>query len=319
MPKTAEIHHFSYGQFVWFQGVVEKIKDPKKTGRVKVRCFGYHTDKLDKIPTDDLPWSMVMQGTDNSGMSGIGQSHIGIKNGSHVVGFFMDGTNAQQPVIMGVISSISNDPANSSKGFYDPDEEWPRKPYLGESDINRLARNEKINETIVPGKKDNVKESATAFGVEWKEPKTEYDAKYLKNRVYESDSGHITEIDDTPGAERIHQWHRKGTFTEIHPDGSEVTKIVKDKYMIIAKDDHVHIEGDSHITVDGDAHILVKGDSNIETKGDHTEQVDGNYNLTIDGNMIVKVKGFINMKTESIFNLTVRGLARFKAAMIYLN
>jgi len=42
--------------FQWFVRVVEDRADPKKLGRVRVRCLGYHTENLDKLPTDDLPW-----------------------------------------------------------------------------------------------------------------------------------------------------------------------------------------------------------------------------------------------------------------------
>ena len=35
---------------------------------------------------------------------------------------------------------------------------------------------------------------------------------YPKNHVYETESGHIKEFDDTEGAERIHEYHKSGTF-----------------------------------------------------------------------------------------------------------
>ena len=45
-----------YGKdgFIWFTGVVEDRDDPDKLGRVRVRCVGYHTDDVTKIPTDFL-------------------------------------------------------------------------------------------------------------------------------------------------------------------------------------------------------------------------------------------------------------------------
>ena len=33
-----------YGDFVWWQGVVEDRNDPLKLGRCRVRILGYHTD-----------------------------------------------------------------------------------------------------------------------------------------------------------------------------------------------------------------------------------------------------------------------------------
>ena len=38
--------------FRWFIGVVEDRDDPEKASRVRVRCFGYHDDDLNKIPID---------------------------------------------------------------------------------------------------------------------------------------------------------------------------------------------------------------------------------------------------------------------------
>ena len=46
--------------FRWFMGVVEDRHDPEKASRVRVRCFGYHDDNLEKIPTEDLPWESLV-------------------------------------------------------------------------------------------------------------------------------------------------------------------------------------------------------------------------------------------------------------------
>ena len=44
--------------FRWFIGVVEDRNDPERDSRVRVRCFGYHDDDLDKIPTEDLHYGI---------------------------------------------------------------------------------------------------------------------------------------------------------------------------------------------------------------------------------------------------------------------
>ena len=53
-------------------------------------------------------------------------------------------------------------------------------------------------------------------------PIVEYAAEYPFNHVYESESGHLIETDDTPGAERLHWYHRSGTFTEFTSRGSRL-------------------------------------------------------------------------------------------------
>lgn len=43
---------------------------------------------------------------------------------------------------------------------------------------------------------------------------------YPDNKVYETESGHYKEYDDTPGAERIKESHKSGTYYEIDKDGN---------------------------------------------------------------------------------------------------
>ena len=129
---------FVGGQFSWFTGVVEDILDPLQMGRVRVRCYGYHTDDLKDLPTADLPWASVMMPITSSSMSGDGQSATGLKSGSWVIGFFRDGPSAQDPLVMGSIPSISTGSSNK-KGFSDPNGVNPLNP--GEIDTPVEATN----------------------------------------------------------------------------------------------------------------------------------------------------------------------------------
>ena len=116
------------GGFTWFTGVIEDIDDPMEMGRYRVRCYGYHNADKSKekgIPTEDLPWAMTMLPVTSASMSGVGQSATGLLRGTWVVGFFRDGTNAQDPVIMGSIPSITSRPGDYSKGFSDQTERYP--------------------------------------------------------------------------------------------------------------------------------------------------------------------------------------------------
>jgi hypothetical protein len=106
---------------------------------------------------------------------------------------------------------------------------------------------------------------------------------YPYNHVYATESGHAMEYDDTPGSERIHQYHTKGTFYEIQPDGSRVTKVVGDDFQMFIKNNNVVVEGNMNLTVKGDVRMFVE--SNMYT------EVKGNYHLKVDGDMITKVQG----------------------------
>jgi hypothetical protein len=59
--------------------------------------------------------------------------------------------------------------------------------------------------------------------------------KYPFNHVYESESGHVIEIDDTPDYERINIVHRKGARIEINNEG--------EIHIIAASGQDVNIQG----------------------------------------------------------------------------
>lgn len=273
-------------EFVWFTGVVEDVNDPEKMNRVRVRVFGKHTDAKNLIATEDLPWATVMMPTTSSGNSGIAESPHFLTQGSWVVGFFRDSVNAQDPIIMGSIAAMPTKEAITSKGFYDPDGVYPKTDYVNESDVNRLARGEDTEDEVVQNKKDTVTKSvptANGAGGSWSEPETPFAAEYPKNHVRQSESGHITEMDDTEGAERLHEYHKSGTFKEVHPDGSVVTRIVGDDFVIIAKDNNVNVKGNVNLTIDQDCTTYIKGDWNIQVDGDVRQVIGGSRVTTISG------------------------------------
>lgn len=105
--------------FVWWYGVVEDRKDPLYLGRVKVRCIGFHTDDKELIKTEELPWAEVIQPITSAAISGVGQSPTGLVEGTHVFGFFKDGAEGQEPVVLGSSGGIPEDFANPDRGFYD--------------------------------------------------------------------------------------------------------------------------------------------------------------------------------------------------------
>jgi hypothetical protein len=289
---------FSYGPFVWWIGMVIDRDDPKKLGRVRVRIHGYHSADENEIKKEDLFWAIVMLPATSSGISGVGQSPTGLVEGSTVIGFYADGHSAQSPIVMG---TLVGEPEKGEGGFKDPKGEFPRSP--NEADTNRLSRNEKIDETIVKTKRDNIDEAEVAkFSPsgereKWKEKETEYASQYPKNHSFESESGHIQEFDDTPGKERYHLYHRKGTFTEISPDGSTVNKVVKDNYQVIMGDDFCHVIGKCKIHIDGATNVLIKGDATIECASNCNHLVSGDYNVRVGGNYTIETAGDLTVTT----------------------
>ena len=73
--------------------------------RVKVRILGYHPENDIELKNEELPWAHVLKSPEaGSGRAGRGKPPK-ISPGDTVLGFFLDGDNAQQPVILGVFSS----------------------------------------------------------------------------------------------------------------------------------------------------------------------------------------------------------------------
>ena len=93
--------------FFWWVGEVEDNEDPMELGRVKVRVLGYYTNvrggTTTSLPTDNLPWATCLQHTSQAGNDGQGESSGQLQPGAIVMGFFMDGDQAQMPIVMGVL------------------------------------------------------------------------------------------------------------------------------------------------------------------------------------------------------------------------
>ncbi len=99
-------------------------RDDYKHNRVKVRIIGYHPFDCEgiELPDEDLPWAEVMIPTHSgSGQAGLGE-HMILAGGETCMGFFLDGDDAQQPVIMGLLpkynkveDQISNQEVDSVK------------------------------------------------------------------------------------------------------------------------------------------------------------------------------------------------------------
>jgi len=244
------------GEFVWWMGVVEDINDPEVIGRSRVRIAGYHTADKEVLPTVSLPWAHPIFPITSASNRGKGSTVPGLLPGSHVFGFFLDGTNAQQPVIMGSVPGINTEPNDPSVGFNDPYDK-SNELYDGKSDVNILA-------IEPPGTQGDRPTSSKAplIGVDtaiddfsWDEPESPSNPSYPQNKVYESTSGHVVEIDDSPNSERIQVYHNSGSFVEFHPDGKLVIKSTNEGYDITLSNKHMFVAGSLDISALGNVNI----------------------------------------------------------------
>lgn len=343
--------------FIWWVGVVENRFDPLYLGRVQVRILGWHTKNKLEMPTTELPWAYPLQPITSAAQTQVGTTPLGLVEGSWVMGFYRDGENGQEPVVMGSLGGIPELIANSNEGFNDPRgdtdfydpyelvdgkikrsssnlENIPKDPgsvtpssdgtgtiiteqqekstypdarYINEPTTNRLARgiddatsritdndtlsvtgdtivqqkilNRQVGQVLIPRSKGG----PTGLTPTFDEPITPYDALYPYNHVTQSESGHIIEVDDTPGNERLHWYHRAGTFKEIYPNGTQVDKVMNDRYNITMRNDFEHIENTKISTIDKGYEILVNAD----------QELDNDYYLRVDG------PGKLHGETES--------------------
>ena len=73
--------------------------------RYKVRIMGIHDAGEAIIESDQLPWAQVMYPITAGGGQGGSFQTPGIKQGCFVFGFFLDGSDEQVPIIMGVLGN----------------------------------------------------------------------------------------------------------------------------------------------------------------------------------------------------------------------
>lgn len=298
-------------------GVVEDVSDPKKIGRVRVRIVGYHSENKNDIPTEDLPWSLCLSTNQSASVSGVGTSTTGIKPGSRVICTFEPQTG--QSVVLGTIPGLISEKPNSETGFSDPTESYPREDYLEEPDTNRLARNDNIENTIVQVKKDQAESDIAIANSDetWNETETPYNTQYPLNTVHESESGHIFEVDDTPGAERLHVHHKSGTFIEVHPSGRVVVKSQSGRETIVLSEDRVYVDGNYSLTVSNNSAIRVNERFDIEVVEKDLNVVvnKGDMNLRLrDGNMFAEIVGDVIQRVEGDVEETIEGSKKEKVA-----
>ena len=225
---------------------------------------------------------------------------------------------------------------NGQLGFKDPNNKYPLTTHLNEPDTNRLARRENIRNTIV-----YFKESAEHRGVSvansafpsWNQSKTPYNAQYPFNHVWQTEAGHIQEWDDTPGNERIHTYHTKGTFWEVDHNGTMVRRTVGDDYTILERNGYVHIIGNAHVCVEGAKTLKVADTLDIEVNGKTTINVHdtaiinagddlvltaaGNMSLNVGGNFGLNVAGNIDVKAGGNHNISAGAASNIQAGAIH--
>lgn len=299
-------------QPLFFIGVVENNIDERLEGRVQVRAFGVHGSNK-QVPTDSLPWATLIHGSYDP------NDPIPPLN-SFVFGFFLDGRDAQQPMILGLIPKQyltvidpeilgwgtvpAEDQRILSKGT-DPDS-------VGEPQNSKLVRGESLENTHVLQLETNrVKDVSVAKTDEedpednpeevssWEEPTNAYNAEYPYNRVIET-AKHSIELDDTPGAERVMIRHEQGSYISMDSRGTTVYKATSDSYDINDMNRHLYVGGRSLVTIVGDSRVRIEGNKVEEIEGNLIQVVRGNHMLSVGGQSNINASEEVQIRGAKI-------------------
>jgi type III secretion system FlhB-like substrate exporter len=117
LSQLFPMHQIGSDGFAWWIGQIEspthskdgkENKDPKRSGRFKVRIVGHHPRSCDVVASSDLPWAITMMPVTAPHSPGATRSATAqLEPGDWVVGFFLD-REQQQPIIMGSIGQVAN-------------------------------------------------------------------------------------------------------------------------------------------------------------------------------------------------------------------
>lgn len=279
--------------FIW--GVVEDVKDPLQLGRARVRWIGKHSEFLVDTGIDQLPWCMhVGPGPSVSGVSTMAGDLL---PGSWVVGLPQDDTY-QVVLILGSVPGkpveLNTDPA---KGFKDPEGVHPRE--IGVSSISGLARGD--HDHPVNTRKNAFAERHAAISIPTGEESTSsntFAAEYPHNKVIETEAGHVIELDNTTGAERVHVAHVSGTSIEMLPDGSMVISTVGDQEDITDGDSLTRCSN-RKVSINGDGEILVTGAYTLKVLEGADLDITKDLNITAE-NINMTATGDVNVNASSV-------------------
>lgn len=199
-------------------------------------------------------------------------------------------------------SNLSEDSAAKSLKYPTPEE-------IGKASLTDLAT--LTEKTLVQKFRERTLVSAIGVnGESWSEPLPLLSSEYPHNKAKETESGHIFEMDDTPGNERVHLAHRSGSFVEFYPSGTKVEKVVKNNYKIVMSDDHLYVAGKVNVVLESDAFIKVVGNCNL--------QIENNLECNVSGSMNIAAGDGFNVKANTM-NFDIANTSTFIANNHYIS
>jgi hypothetical protein len=113
--------------FLWWIGQIpqesahgDQINGAGWGNRYKVRIMGYHPYSTVELPDKDLPWAHCLLPTTSGTGAANYATDVKLSPGDVVFGFFLDGDDAQIPVIMSAFGRTDQVPSNDFIGAFQP-------------------------------------------------------------------------------------------------------------------------------------------------------------------------------------------------------
>ncbi len=119
--------------------------------------------------------------------------------------------------------------------------------------------------------------SHAAANIQLESPLSSACSVYPFNRVERSLRGHLHEVDDTLGCERIKRQHCLGSYEEYDPQGSRNVVLVKNDFTEVAGNKTLVVYGDINLVVHGNVQETVHCNKTLTVGGDYTVNVHGNH------------------------------------------
>lgn len=205
----------------------------------------------------------------------------------------------EQKVVRDPATIPPNQRKLGERGFTDPNKKFPL--YFNEADTYRLSRGI-VTGTPIEKKRLSVVTARPSGNLNISEPTTQYNTQYPKNKVFYTETGHLIEIDDTEGYERIHVYHKSGSFVEFHPDGKIVSKSVGSNHLIVSDNNEIIVLGSNNSSIEGSENKSVNGDKETIIGGSENKTVNGSLNIRIEGDVNISSGG--SMTFESAGTMT---------------
>ena len=153
--------------FRWWIGQIPPIEDMNGQvdgkgwgNRFKVRIIGYHPYSEAELPNKDLPWAQcLIPTTAGSGAANVATG-VQLQPGDTVLGFFLDGDNAQIPVILATFGRTFSVPSKTYQSPFVPFTGYSSK--VEKAKVTPIQSNE-IKENSNPSPPSVTEEQAAAI------------------------------------------------------------------------------------------------------------------------------------------------------------